>query len=1654
MSAIITTGINIVATGVANSINQIKRFGQALTQTERNVNNFANNYNRQQRRMFDSSMGLSTALRRNWQSEFNAILQRNGRDQGKALKALEQNYDRTFRNIGNKYQSMVMGSVALSMSGIGIKNAGMSILGSAKSSLDVAKDFELVMKQIQFYGHRTAGEMGTIQKNIIKLGYDLPVTTSEVANSVLEAQKLGYDKVTDAMKMAKEASKIQFMGLGKINGEESLKYISQFRQLTGTTIGDVDTLTDKLSKTADVSAASIDSLWKTIQSSRTAYDALGSDVDTFLTLTGTLADRLTPRNAGMALNSFAGGVQMAEKARREYQANPNSKMTRGKNYSALIDAMGGKDFDAYKGDVLQFIEDVAVKSKKIWGSGSERKGNLQSIFGKSALDLFYAIDSAMKKTGKSMHGIRDEIGKSGGHAEKYMDAIMNTSYGTEMKLQAVKEQFQILFGTAIRPVFNKILTGIEKVVGAINKFVANHPKLAKVLGYGFGLTGLLLTATGASMMFVGGILAIYASLANLFVQLARNTRVLNLLSSGYSTAGAMIRAQMLGPLGLLGKSLLKMSGITFFLYLAWKNDFLRMKTKFLEWKDAIGRGLKASEVMFKAYSKNSVNSLNEAFARNRATGSFDGWVANTWTKARMLWDGIKDIWKDGTVSVEKYQMLKDAGLLPYIESVYKWKTRISEFWDGFQDGMKEGIRLLKDLLHPLKPIWDWVSGKVLALFQHFGYFKETGKGIGSIWQQAGEKLGYIVGSAIAIRIALWGWLKAAKLVISPFKLIYGITKKIAGTLDKFKDFGKMMKGLGKFVFKAVIPKPLRNWMAYGANRGQQRAMRGASSPLPNARPVIDPTTRQQRRRNAHEGQLNPRGHSQAGMPRTPYMTDEVTYQRPRNWRERRRLNRERRRANGSIRQGIELPNGSTSSQTRRSRNPIGRIRDFFRGEAYIPEQRVDRRGRTYHQVRTRQGGVMRTNAQGLVRGQSIRTPDFRTRTRNRIQSVGNRIRTNRLLNNRLTNNRATRRIVNNPVTRGAVRGTRAIRQGIRVGADVTTRPFRQVANTTRNVGSRAVRRVRNIPTRARGMATLTNMINFSDAGMDYGSSVGRRGHRRRSVVAGIKGFFNRSRRSGISAGGNSLASQLQARQGEVEALGRRGRAPRAPRMARTGGGRVGRIFGGLKNIGSMLFGGRGGGGSLFTNLFKGAGKGIAKVGPVLGKGLIKGLGFVVKRGLPLLFKVGLHAIPILGWALTAWDAISLIWSNWDAITKAGKWVWDKIKQFGTWAWNGIKAGAGKVWDWIKSKAKGMWDGVKSFGKSVWNSIKSVASGVWNWVKAKATGVWNGIKAVASAIWNGIKAFATAMWNHTKAKASAVWNAIKGTAIAIWNGIKAFASAVWSSIKAFGRAIWAPIKALGTSMWSGIKSFASGVWSSIKGYGRAIWSSIKSVATSMWSGIKSFANGVWNGIKSHASSIWGSVKSAANSVFNGLLGAFKTAWGKVKSWATNNPITQTIKQVTKKITGGGKSDGNHRTGLWKVPKDGYQATLHNGEMVLTQKEAQIMRSLVGSDNNSISQYLLEKSSNHSDNEMKVASNTKRPSIKPNITIKTAEQREPKIQQTSGNVEIKMEQGAVQINVANASASEMKKATKQIYAELKRLMELENMKNYKPARPRTR
>lgn len=1574
--SLVTVGINVVA-NVREAIAGLKQFGVEVGLVGKQVDNVERNLNRSMNSITSASARLRQVLTRDWGAMAQAV--RNGMDyQAIELKRLEREYDRSLRQVGNQFQSLVMASVALSMAGFSLRNWGQTLLGFSKTALDTARDFEMVMAQIQFYGGKTAEEMERLQRAIFEIDRRVPATTTQVAEAVLGAQKTGYN-YEESLIMGEKASTLAFLSMGELDGETALKYLAQMQRMTNAVVGEaergqlsVDDLMDKIIMTADVSAASIESLWRTIQSSRTAFQNLHTDIDTMLTLSAVMSNALNPRMAGMALSSFARGINMAEKAWRE------GRGTRGAYYAQLVEAMGGRSFDDFGGDIVRYLEAVVEASYKVWEDGTERTGNLISIFGREALDLFIAYEQYAQSSLMTMDEMRDRIRQSDGHAQKLFDTLMNTSYGTEMLLESVTEQFQILFGQTIRPLFNSMLKGLSDVLEKVNEFIMAHPKLAKALGYGIGIAGLLLTATGASMMFVGAISAIYSSLGNMVAQLARNLKLTNLLARGYATVGQALKGQFMIPLRLAGKQLLRFSAITFFVYTAWKNDFLRIRTTFTNWLKYIRTGLNNGQLLFKRYGELSAKEWQREFMYASRYGALDNWVTSTYLKVRILADALRQMWKeDGTLDIETYWKLQEMGLIGFVEKVWNVKTAVEDLWKGFMRGLGQGLEFAKDALQPLLDIFSWIWDKVIGLLQRFGYFEDTGEGISKQWEKIGFTLGDWVGKFVAIRLAIWGWVKGIKLLLTPFRLIFSTVGGIWGVLKKI---GKFFKGGGPGGKGGpTFTRRVMGWMGLG--------------------PVYDTAKGIQKVRNKRASK-NYTWAEGASQP-IPYMTQSPTGsthvdpkkvpKTPLGWWLYRRRAEKQPIEYGTRKSGVEL------SKTKQGRGPIGRLLDWWYGPRLLPKE-VEVGGKKQYRVEGPGGISTWTDEKGRVKGRYIRTgtgassrfAEWRQRTGQNVRERATRART----------------------------------------------WFGETAQTT----SMVFRRAKSAPRRA----IDTTKRGFSRT-RDFFKGMGEGGFFMFPPVIGGDGTV--AQKAPKAPKGRGLFGLFGKRGAQATA--------KATATATAGRGVMARAGGVVKGAGRVAGGLFGGIGKIFGGLFKGAG-GIAKLGGKLGGGILKGLGAVLFSGIPALFKGLFKAIPIIGWAMLIWDAVSLIFSNWDSIKEGAINAWNWIKT------EGVRI-LGEVWNWVSTKAVEIWNNIPVWASIAWEWIKTdgveILGSMWGWLMDKGREAWDWVRTdgvdLLGELFNWVLNTAWDVFTWIVTEGPVLLGELVG-----WIIDKAIEIGAWLIQKA--PEIWEFIKdtavTLGGVAWDFIKQKGAEIWEWIKEKGRETWEDFKlKVQETAQDMLSKFVQKIGE-IKTNASEAWEEIKQTAKDKLSNMFQPIKDAWEDAKRFVANNPITQTVRKVVTTVGGafGFKADGSHRSGLWEVPKDGYRAILHRGEMVLTKPQAEILRRMVGSKSNSIERFLLDQEEGLTQGDegpsVSVKSRAEKVGnmqIRPIVRQQSSDTQQ---QAPTSNITVQISEGAIQVNVQNATATEAKRFSKQILEEIKREIELQNLRHYKPARPR--
>ena len=187
------------------------------------------------------------------------------------------------------------------------------------------------------------------------------------------------------------------------------------------------------------------------------------------------------------------------------------------------------------------------------------------------------------------------------------------------------------------------------------------------------------------------------------------------------------------------------------------------------------------------------------------------------------------------------------------------------------------------------------------------------------------------------------------------------------------------------------------------------------------------------------------------------------------------------------------------------------------------------------------------------------------------------------------------------------------------------------------------------------------------------------------------------------------------------------------------------------------------------------------------------------------------------------------------------------------AWSAISSTISTVCGAVAGFAKTAWDTITGLftGKI---SVKEIATGAWDKAKTTAGKVWGAIKGFFEGAAPVVKKIATTAWENAKSSAKENWKAIKGffteaapvvkkIATTAWDNAKSAAGTAWSGIKGFFEGAAPVVKKIATTAWDNAKSAASTAWSGIKGFFEGSAPKMKKISTSVFDDVKDAAKKV-------------------------------------------------------------------------------------------------------------------------------------------------------------------------------------------------------------------
>jgi len=766
MQNIIGAGINVYAdTGQAE--NALISLGRRQTDLLRNSRLFAREYPRNLDRAINPMQKFGEIMDRNYTSI--------------------QRFNYEIRHLTNQLNSLVMAGVAVSMTGVSFMNFGRTVTNAFVTAIEQATAFEKTMKEIEFLGglKGQVKEMKEIEQEIMKIGVSLPTTNQKVAEGMVEAMRAGFSK-DEAIKLAPIMSEMAFLSFEKMTEEDSLKMMNTWLKTTARNVDDAREAFDKFAKTADIFTTDMDGINRSFQSTRAAFDTLqlGSQElgeESFLTLIGMMSTQYNPRAGGMMINSFSRGLAQA------FGTDPGTK--RGDLWRAL-----GIDYEA-EDDILKTMDKISQRSIELWGDTKERQEKLIDLFGVEGLPVLQMLEK-YKESGEDIYALRDSIRDSAGYSKEYMEHIMKTSYGTQQILKGTKETLVTLIGLSILEPVNKVLWGLSRALAKIAEFAQEHPQLTKFVSLLVLSTGVLSMVAGGALLVGGAFMAMYGSIATAIVTLGQLNASQDMLDRGFTNLGSILRHGMITPMKTAVFGMAKMAIASGLLYLAWKHDFMGMRTQANRFFESFRQGRKLAEDLF----LDPKMSWDQYLQIKQRKDPITAWFADKFVKARALGMLIKGLWDDNIITADEvggeaefrrlYKIWEESGMLEIADTILDWRDNIKAFWEGFQKGGEIARNIVLPVFQFIGDVLVWMYDRAVDILGIFGFMKEDATDLKPAFEKMGTVLGTIVGIAGGIVLAFKAWRITLGPIVSLLSKAAGFALRMGGKGMGFLGFGR------------------------------------------------------------------------------------------------------------------------------------------------------------------------------------------------------------------------------------------------------------------------------------------------------------------------------------------------------------------------------------------------------------------------------------------------------------------------------------------------------------------------------------------------------------------------------------------------------------------------------------------------------------------------------------------------------------------------------------------------------------------------------------------------------------------------------------------------------------------------------------------------
>lgn len=386
----------------------------------------------------------------------------------------------------------------------------------------------------------------------------------------------------------------------------------------------------------------------------------------------------------------------------------------------------GRDFSS---DTEGIMKDLVEFSDKLAnGLMGKLKGNWTQIISNledQTKRLFLAIGDG---------GAFDTIKQS---LQTFSDMINN-----------IDDERMAKIGKNIAEAFKMIWTPINAVVKVLTKAFAWIIKLAEtdsmfsklVLGV-VTFSGSILFLTGLMFKLGGGFIMTTTSLGT-FLLLLQNSSI---KFTSILLSIKLLSLKMLGLIGVVGA-----------LALAWKTDFMGIKSILTGFTNNVQSAWSEASRISKLNSSDMIGELDKVDKH-----SFGGWLTYRLTQLMVLWKAVCEAWNTNELSDETFQKVQELGLLPLLSTILDFKQRITSFFDGFIKGWQK----VSEFIHWVANSIGKAIGKIIELiFPVKDAVDDVSTSVGGINIGAWEKFGEVTAYIVSILGGLWAFSKIGGII--------------------------------------------------------------------------------------------------------------------------------------------------------------------------------------------------------------------------------------------------------------------------------------------------------------------------------------------------------------------------------------------------------------------------------------------------------------------------------------------------------------------------------------------------------------------------------------------------------------------------------------------------------------------------------------------------------------------------------------------------------------------------------------------------------------------------------------------------------------------------------------------------------------------------